>query len=419
MNFKELNGLFSRNTDFNCGEIIFNDCFTGISSAIKKYAPFGKVAIICFENTFGEFGKTINELCQGLSVKVSTIIVEKQQIDTVENGASLFNLPEDVRLIIVLDGELMNVACYYGGIRVISVCFVVRELVPDFLLPVRLNLQNGCKIDEYQVDAQRVFVFDENLILKNPLSKAEAYAGVMSKLIALYDYRINCTAKGIKANREAYELMRTAVTNAFEIFNYSESEQFEKLVTCAFQTAIANGLSGGEIFACASPSIAGKYFTMNSERNEDLQKEKIEKGASYNTAEFYCFLKIIEIYAQCLGLKDVNILNIMNYNQDALNLSEFAGVDRFYLLNGYLRQSQKINKNIEEINAITLKVAKEADATRSAVGNLSSTYLALGGVPLNPQLKPRLKTALKYAGDLPNYINGMTMLRERGVTSLF
>lgn len=119
-----------------------------------------------------------------------------------ENAGGLFRLPEDVRLAVVTDNELFDAASYFAGIRGI----------PLALVPASTNVQGGAgdtvtvNVRGYEetffTGAERIFLIDEALFRKcEPLAAADTFAEIISKTVAMIDYRVRgrCAENGSAA----------------------------------------------------------------------------------------------------------------------------------------------------------------------------------------------------------------------------
>jgi hypothetical protein len=160
--------------------------------------------------------------------------------------------------------------------------------LPQDLFCQKALIKNGTKLDQFKINPLKIIIFDKSIVEFSEDLPSKLYAYNISKLSALYDYRINSALSIKRELKQAYSLARQAILDTFNVFSCRQTEILDKLIHAHFVLNYANGLTGGELFACSSALISAKLYGKS-----DL--------ADYQT-EFVAFFKVATLYSKFLSL---------------------------------------------------------------------------------------------------------------------
>lgn len=402
---KELFSLidYSNQLGATNAELISSSINSALKKLIEKFAPSGKVLFVGYKNKQEQNVKFIEGLFKQVSFNSVLVCLDGY------NGAIDFNqavylnsFSEDVRLIISLESSLNAISSYFAHVNKVPLAVLVTGLNCNHLFLSKVCINNNNHLDYFSVCPKCFYVLDDKLLLQDKDLFSVAYASVESKLTALYDFRIYVLLGNNEQFIKAYSMLKSAVTNAFNVFNSSQKERLGILTNCVIQASLANAITDGKLFYNSSAFVAGGIYG--------------ELTGNFTISnEFYASIQVLCFFADLTD--KINSLNIMDYNKRAEMISEICKLDQTAILQGYLNQQASLVGKKEAVKKILLKVKQETSNSKKLISSIKNTYLALGGNSLKDN-KNCFAKAIKYSGDFPNTFNVMTMLRERGILDL-
>lgn len=366
-----------------CGDVL---------TAVASVAPHGRVAALYGKATFYAFGKSFTERLKKADIKPLNFILPENAALNLENVFDLIGVPDGVRAVVCFDKELVNISAYLATIFKIPVVFFLNTVETEDILPVKVPFYLSGAADFFPVNcAYHVVISDA--ALKDVSGIAEQYISVMSKITALSDYRARLAVCGDKPVKTAYDVIKTAVIDAFS------APDAQTLVSSGIAIEIANLASGGAILY----------------NSADYCFRRVAGGSVQGGVRLALLKKLLGLYLLCAEeLKDP--FQTPDYNSRSQELAALTKSDDGVYLKGFIGQIDKFKrcKNVDEVKA---SFKKEFTAQNAALKTIEDKFLSLGGT-LCEDFAPHLK-ALKHSGDLPNAFNFMTLVRESGFTEYF
>lgn len=354
------------------------------------------------------FNKISNEFILALSKSQATainVIVENKNLDDIETFSNLFNLPDDVRAVFCLDSCLFNLAYYYAGVKQIPLIFLATDLLPENLFLSEVVLKNGNKIDKYKLDVKKIVLLDKDLLSNQQDLPSKLYAFNISKLVALYDYRINSAFYNLLVDTNSYQLARQSVLECFNVFASGKDKILDSLYFSHLKLLIANGYTLGALFKVSSINTIAKLI-------KDKKTQPFER-------EYYSFFKMVTLYAKYLNSSELFLGQFVDYIDRAKTLAKITGVDATYFISCLSAQMKAFKKNAQKSKAILDKLSAEISSVEKLLPTVKSTYLALKGRDIFSSIDhTKFIKAIKACGDTSNYVNGVSVLRENGILSL-
>lgn len=383
----------------NSGSIKFisGDYKKETEKLVREICPYSKVAIVAFSSTYRKYGKEVVSVLAKAGSKTVSLMMPDKYSDSVDYAGLLFNIPEDARLVIVFDRELMHVATYFSNVRDVPVLFIPKDIVFYKSLDDVLYFRNGGKTDKIVCKSEKYILFDENFVSYDNL--ALIYAHVVSKTVALFDYKIYKSITGERKNTTAIGGLLSAIKDIIDIMSYAEKERGKVLAINSIKTELFNYLSGGELFSYSAEVFTAKLLIGKSD---------------FYSIELASAIKILAYYSDFFGSKEAYPV-FPNYNKRVEDVAGIIKVSEKELADAFIAHTDGFFKNKEKyFNAIN---AMSSDAVKAfdVVANLKSTYLALGGKQNFGLTEELLYEGVRYSGDVPFYFNGMTVLRELGI----
>ena len=363
-------------------------------AAITSVAPFSRVAVLYSKNTFETVGKDFTVSLKNAGVKPLNFIMPTDVTVKLDDILEVICVPEDVRAIACLDSSLIPVSAYLATIFNIPVVFSMRSANTDGVLPVKVPFSFGSSGAEMVKTACNYHISVDFDNFKNE-NLAQAYINIVSKRVALADYRANIKVYGKKAQKTVCDETLSAID---AICNYPDALDAKVLAFYGLKAEIANLAVNDEI-RCNSAFHCFKMLTAFSEDN----------------GQNFAFLqKLTLLYKLCAENADMPFA-VPDYNARVKELSFITGLDDGVFLRGFTAQNKVLKS--ADLTQIKSALKKEISAAYSAIKKAEKTYADLGG-KICEDFSPYV-SALKYCGDLPDALNFMTIVRECGFTESF
>lgn len=390
-----LNAAADKYFDRDVLNFIGGDLAQVVSEAAKKYAPSGKIAILYSRKDYLSYGVDVAKNLNGAGLGIVNVILPERKINDVKELCKLFDLPEDTRLVVAASGDFFGAAAYYANVkRIRAVQYVRTPSDIEELTPVRL-IKMGDKVDFLRLDAPLTVGVSDKFSLSDV---AELFANTESKLTALIDYRVQCAAGFCSFDKKSYDLLKTSVQETFKIFDKKLSERTDFAVESALKCVIADFSAKGKLVR--SSSLGCFDYLADSPRSGYASIMALK-----------CYL---EIYYAFFNKDYADMLDYPDYNARAETLSALTGLDEKFFVEGFVGQLSRLKDKNKGVDKIASGLKKEITDLKTAVKKIENVYVALGG-----KKQPDgwgVRAAVKYSGDLPWALNGMSIIREAGLT---
>lgn len=381
------------------GKITFisGDYKTETEKLIKKICPYSKVGLVGFSKTYQSYGKEIVDELKKTGSKTVSLIMPDKYSDSVDYASLLFNFPEDVRLLIVFDRELMRSCTYFSGIRNVPILYIPKDFFFYKSLDDVLFFRNGGKTEKIICRSNKYVLFDENFISCDGLEMV--YAHIVSKIVALFDYKIYKTIKGERANKTVISTALSIIKETIDIMNVKIEERGKFLAINALKIELMNFITGAELFSYSAEVFTGKLLASKSD---------------FYSIELASAIKILAYYSDFFSAKEAFPV-FPNYNKRVEEVSYVLRLSEKELADAFIKHTDDFFKN-KSLYFKTIDSLKDsAKRAFDVVANLKSTYLTLGGKEYFGLDEDQLYDAVRFSGDVPFYFNGMTVLRELGI----
>ena len=383
----------SLKVDFWSGESI-----SVLSLVAKKILPFSKVAVLYSKASYTECGLLLSEKLKQNGNSVIHVVLPDNFTNSVESYSDIFNLPEDVRLIIAIDSKFFSLAKYFASLRQIDCALAVNNLNCFGVLSPSLTLRNGNSLDEVKISANLHIIFDYKKIEQSKDCYKDAYAFLVSHALALVDLRFNALILGEKINSSAYSLASKSIVTAYSLFTNKREDFYNILTESLFSLELANLFADNKLYQ----SFSSKFVADNL------------KMSSYAENLLTASCLIAKLYGLYFSDKYNKILTYPDYVTRAEFIANTLSVTHAYALEKLLSNCNIINQlSYSQLSSVK-KLSKDVISFIECSSNMKSTFTALGG---NTESQLQSFSALiKHSGDLE--LNGMTLLRESGITEL-
>ncbi|MDY6368067.1 MAG: hypothetical protein SPL13_06100 [Clostridia bacterium] len=359
-----------------------------LTEIIKKVAPSGKVAFVTTEKNHDEYGKLITSTLAKVNSKTVSIIMPTPVNNTVEYFGALFNLPDDVRAVVVTEGALFRAASYFANVKELPLIFVPVSANLSGTLEKEFFVRNGKTLDLVKGAETMYVVIDESLLSGKI---ADAYAFNMAKLTTLIDYR---AVRGKSADARAYFIAMEGVQGSYTV----TKEPIKNRPLCLLYNGLKIAI-GGRIDSFINKSSVFAAACLLTGGASPLPKH-----------ELFCALKLLELFNESFKIK--GMAEVMpDYISRAEKVAETLNVDERQTAEELLKQRTTLKNSIRFIPILN-SLKEETCELVSHSKSITGTYFSLSG-----DKKPIVTaTALKYSGDTPIGLNTMSVLRELGIT---
>lgn len=359
-----------------------------MQNLVQNYALGGKIAYVCTMDSTLKHCTDYARTIKGAGASMSTVVVSEFDL-TIENLSSLFVLPDDVRMVMVSDVELIDFALYYASLKSLPV--VVIPDTPSFngILKTKISVLVGDKIDKITANVDRHVILSGSL---EPCQIADVYAFIMSKLVALIDCRINRAVFKSTINKKAFDLIKQSVLSTFNILSVSEDRRKDVLIYNALAIELASMLSKGNI----------------TETSSESQATFLSGKKSSGIVSLIFAVQILKIYLQAIN-SNADFSSICDLNAIAEFMQEKTDVSSTLYLTNLTAQIKAIDKDSDNIKNTFLSLKDEVLSFVNLSDRILSTYTKLGGdIPKIPDYT----SSLLHSGDTLEGANGMTLVRE-------
>ena len=368
-----------------------------VGKIAKAIVPYGKVALLYLKNEHQKLYPQYSCSLQQTENVITHVVLPQTFTDSLSKYSQVFNLAEDVRLIVATDKKLFNLAKYFASVRNIPCVLVVNDLECYDAVNYDIKFLNGKKQDSLVNSCDVHVVVDLDSLRGNKDTISQGYAFTVSHALALTDYRINCLFENQAVIKKAYALTAQASTSIFPLYSFAEQERHEKATEYFFILQIANLLSKGKIFDCFSSAQASKFID----------------GKINGHTLLKCAISTSKIYKIFLSNNYDKILKYPDYLQRADFVRSKTAISHADATANLLVQLSKIEK-IPYPKAFSQILIKDVLSFVNCSNSILSIWTALGGCSnVNEQ---DFSLAIKHSGDVA--LNLMSLVRHSGISEL-
>ena len=271
-----MNDLFMKNltelckVSFDCdcgqthgvnGKTFYGDYLTCLADYLKNLSDVKKVCLVSLSNTFNKLGANILSAINNSGKDGLNVIINRSFNGKLENLAGLLSLPSDISCAIVLDETLLSAVKYFAGIKNIPVLFIPisPNTVEFFNKEVYLPLKG--KDEKISAENEKILFLDKQL-LKNsaPIEVADTFCNLISRIIALIDYRMRGTVTGRWLCKRSYNFVRAVINDVFSVLKYKKEEIPFILAESGAKISIASCYTDGQIFSTSAENSVAKLL---------------------------------------------------------------------------------------------------------------------------------------------------------------
>ena len=364
----------------------------------KKILPFSKVAILYTKASHEKFSNALAEKFRKNGNPVISLVMPEDFSDSVDCYSDLFNVAEDVRLVVALDEKLFSIAKYFSTIRQIECICAVNSLNFFNILAPKITIKNKDLLEEITISAKGHILLDYGEIESASQSLSSAYSFMVSHTLALVDYRINAFLADKPVNKIAYQLASQSIVNAYSLFSNKNADFFGVLTENLFNLEMANAFCDNALYQSFSANFA-------------LQGQAENDYASNLLLASTLIAKIYNLF--CEG-KYTNLLQYPNYISRADFISKKLKINHALvtktIVDNYNVLEQKRGKGTQYLK----RMIKDIQSFINCSKIMENTFTILGGNLSYPN--DDLVQMIKHSGDLR--LNAMSLVRDSGITEL-
>lgn len=408
-----LDELITKSFSCDCGEVhkINAKIYRGeyLSSLKTALSGLGKNGcFISFNYTFKDFDKGITTLSEQTGARITPLIMNKKFDNSIENLSGLFALSSDIAFAIVVDDELLSVAKYFTAIRNIPLIYIPTSPNTFGVLDVTAEIKLKGKTERVNAVNPRIVVLDKNLLKNSEKRKiANAFCDIVSKIIALLDYRVRGSISGKWLCKNSYNLARSVVIDTFSVLTYENAPL--KLAENGLKLSVVSAYTQGAIFENSAENLTAKLLRY-------MGKERLP----VSECRLIAMRKLIGIYKLFFGEKTTGILEMPDYIERAEEFSALTGISELEVLNGF-KESVYTNDEVrKKVFFIAKELFAEIDKLSSLISKINNTYVLLGGSEdLESNFtSEEIRQAIYHSTDFPCAVNILTLIRDTGMLEL-
>lgn len=343
------------------------------AKTISKIAPYSKVLFLTIKKENEQKIKLINA-CKILGLKIITVYLESNFSFSVDNVCELFNMPEDVRIIMTDECTLIDTVKYVSKIKNVPSIFMLDHIVNGMFCH-KVFIRNGCGVDVFCADGYQYF------ILNNQIDAVSLYRTAMFYPICLIDILARSKIINATYNKLFFDLKRTII----------------KLV----QSLLLGDNDNALTFILHIERIFSKKQELLNQSSAFIAKTIL---GGYDSDTFTSLLNYTAKYY--FGAFSTKSINCDDYAVRAKDLSFIANVKPLTALKWIKRQLEILDCKTFNIDDIK----HEVKSIYSLFLKLVKEYKRLGGVIKEPTYIE--KRAIELSGDTMFGLNFFTLYRE-------
>ena len=372
-----------------------------LKKVIDLVAPFSTGVFLSTPSTFEKEEKSYRKMLNGKGVKLINYIVDGTYRFTVEGVSGLFALPDNIRFILYSDKSLSPYASYFAHFRKIPVIYIPNSLDFSNAFNNIISIVNGEKLDYVKVKPQREVIIDKEYI--GEVGIAHAFADLMSLLPTLTDYRINCNILNIKPDVYAYDHLKECLTEGYKIASMPKKSRAEMFLYYSIKKALIGGNALDAFTFVSAVYAVESIFSLRDECYEQLRLQSV--------------IDLVNIYSVCF--ETGSVLQVANLNERAEELAKQTGIDESHFMSNLIYQQAVLTGKTERVEKLKEFLKREFSTASKTGESIYKIYLSLGGKKADSKAFKEIFYTVLRAGDFGRKINGMTIVRESGLTEKY
>ena len=350
-----------------------------LANVIFNVSPFAKTVIFSKEIKDANLIKSIlNDFSQKGLKPIFYFINDNLNL-IVENFAGAFNLPEDVRAVVILDEKSIPLGQYFANFMRVPCFYYLTEELPRGVLSDKMLLRVGDKFDTVNLRLERHVLIKENFNLEE-----RTILSLISGLSVLADYTLN-TVLGITPNSEKYY---SIVKKSFINLSTVNNEDFvNTAVKCFFTLEFFNKALNSNPFMFSALEIFKMFY------NDFII------GDEY----FFAINKLLN--------KKIEQDFIPDYRKIAGEVCFKLNIGLLNAIDGIICQSKVFNGKIEQILPL---IKGEFDCLIKLYDSLKKRVVG----ERNQKVDKSIYEKLFLTGSTPFGINAFSLVRELNFENL-
>ncbi len=364
-------------TDFYFGKITAK-----VQEILLKLIPYGRAVLLCNKVDYYDKVEAVVEALYLNDIKVTVIYNPTEE--------SIASIPENARAVIAFGNDNFNLAGRIATEKNLYALFVIDQFNFDNVLNSYYEIEKEGKKKKIRLDFDRRIILDVDKIIEDENGMAEEFAFVMSKLIALVDYRIFGIITETPTNKNAYNLIKGAVEETFSLFSKNREDYVLSLLENALKIRLADAITLGKFLQVSSADICAR---LSGEKHAVLSYSK----------------RIAKIYSLAFS-SEFDGVGEPDYLSRAEELAKLSSATEVESSKWLVYQSELCAKKAKEISIIKEKLYVETSSYLKIFEQVEKTYLALGGAKMKTN-----DSLVKVSGDFFETFNGMTLVRDTGI----
>ncbi len=396
MQYLSADGFFGQGT-----EICASSAYDAVYSIAIKYSRKKEVQLVCREKDFQVVGATVTKALKDASVSFTTLLVE--DVDFNDDKASQTFHFDGGYVLAVGDANVLSLAQYYATKYGVDCHALLTEPCYEnaFSKHVKIRTKNIPIIKKAK--PFKTVIYDFEIIKKASNSAfAAAYVSVMSKLIALIDYKMRVMLLGEKIDEENYATLKKVVNMVANLASYKNTKD----VLIYAEAVMSLIKAKNEQFSSFAVELYADALNLSS--------TPISEGDRLMTA----FLKLAPLYKMFFSNDFSSLLSAPNYLGDAYELeaktNQFAGN---FVNNVKVPSKKRLELILEMLEKTKTAFDKEITSILLVASSVQKIYLNMlndrNGFEFPPYSD--LKQALKLCTYLSSKQSVLTVFRDLGV----
>ncbi len=388
--------FFSQDTEICVGNV-----YDAVYSIALKYGGKKKAQVVCREKDFSLVGSSIFKALKDVGSNYAVLLVEDVDFDNVKKNNS-FHFSQDY--VIAVGGEdLLSLARYYADKRKVDCHAVITEPAVEFAFTNSVKIPTGGIPLKVEVAPFKSVTYDVSVIKKAPNSSfATAYILVISKLIALIDYKMYLLLSAKPLDSENYKLAKETISLIANISKYKNPK--DALIYA--ETVIS--------------LIRAKSSVLDDFSLELFADALCTTSLPYSKGDrvLISFLKLTPLYHMFFSNDFTDVLSMPNYVKDCYELESVTGKYAGIFLNNVKIPSQATLKTMGAIvNKTKDGFKKETSSVLSIIDTVKKIYYILYKEDKKIEYPPysELKRALKLCSYLSDKESVLKVIRDFGV----
>ncbi len=359
-----------------------------IFDEIKNNIPFSKILILCLVSTFCKRGKKIKEQLEERGNNAIVFAYEDDYSFNLESAVGLFNLPENIRGVIVTDNSLVALSKYFCSIKQIPCYYYCNQMDLAKITSPLIHIKSKKGIDKFFIDCKRVLVIDED---KNSskIFFESVIDYLLNRAVSLMDYKFINIVLGLKENENLTNNLKRLLDFMIYI-DYKvikRSDTLQKILN--FENAIQNEKS----ITLSFSSIDACLMLYGNENKLGLERVIAPL--------------ILKIYNKCLEINAPK--GIVDYRKRAETVSKLFRIEQTPLLKNFYNQASLFSSE----KTIITRLSKEKSFLEQ-MNNDIQKLIKKTTMPKDIDSN-KLCQAISSCGDTPFSLNGMSVFRQLGM----